>query len=211
MASRIQKPQSAAPVSYYPFGQRADRLVALAVGYDGTLQPMKRAAAAFPATPLSAWSDAGGAMSPTTIAAGSTALFAAKVADGNSALIAIEFSGWSLPYPPNIANILGPSWPFGQSELNYNPAASVGNVPCLKNIAFSFSPMVDAAGNKTAKLEWTTGSLPVIGDNSVSLDANNLKFAYVVLRVFGTNNSQITSPSQLGKDAAGNPIMTLAT
>ncbi len=210
-ATSSPQPRNQAPVSYYAFGQRADRLVALAFGYDGSVRPMKRAAAVQPASPAGAWNDVGGAMNGIQAPAGSILPLSATVPDGNSALVSIEFSGWSLPYPPHIANILGPSWPCGQTEVNYSPAASVGNVQCLKKIDFEFAPKVDAAGNKTATLTWTTGTAPVTGKNSVSLDANSLKFTYVVVRVNGTNNGQLSSVASLGNDAAGNPVRSLST
>lgn len=201
-------PLAADPASYYAFGQRADRIVAIGLGFDGSFQPMKRAAATAPASPTSAWNDVGGTIAGGNAPSGITTL-TATVPNGNSALGVIEFVGWSLPYPPHIANILGPSWPFGQTEVTY-PAGSVGGVECVRQIVFQFTPAVDGKGNKTATLTWTTGKAPVTASGSVLLDANNLKFAFIVLRLNGANKGQIVSSSPMGTDPAGNQINTLA-
>jgi hypothetical protein len=204
----IPAPLDGPIISYYPFARLAERVLAIEFCYDGNVRPMNRTAAVIPPTPITGWNDVS-VYTGKQVAEGCALPFTVSMDNDGDGICVVEFAGWGRPYNPTIANIFGASWPFGHVEVSYNEVANAGGVECLKKMAFQFVPNVDGEGNPVATLSWSTGTAPVQGCGSILLDSQNLKFAYVVLRLNQENHGRIFTDLSFGTDAARNPLQVL--
>jgi hypothetical protein len=173
--------------AYYPSAQKADRLVAVELCYNGTVRPMERA------PQNSVWQDVTGVYQSLQVPKEAPLTITAEITTASQAMCCIETSGWYPPYIDCIAYFMGQSWAFGKNEVDYANVANSAN-DSVRKITFTFA--------SDGTLSWSLGTGPT-ENCSFQLDQTNLKFAYVVLRVTDKNSGSLTTPGLAFKLADG--------